>query len=212
MSAIANLLIEQARIAAESRARSGALWGNAISGITQVPGQVVAAQQAKDERDRNAALLQARETRESAAAADESKLRNLQIAGVQQGQAQQHALDTIWGSGILKDDGSVDTKKAQDLATQAGMPHLVPAIIDQANKWNASAVDLAAKKDAAAKSAIELQARRRCSGRESERLRSWHISIVGGETCERWRAVAGPSQCALDCREYRSDRDSENGR
>ena len=157
MSTIADLIIEAGRNAAEARAASGATWGRAVENIGQIPGQVLGASQQRQDRQQAQALAVSRDARETAAAADESKLRNLQIAGVQQGQAQQHALDTIWGSGIIKDDGSVDTKKAQDLAVQAGMPHLVPAIIDQANKWNASAVDLTSKQEAAKRSAIELQ-------------------------------------------------------
>lgn len=161
MSAISQLLIEQARNAAAARLASGDIWGRAVETISQIPGQALATQTAKQERDRAATLAANRDSRESAAAADESKLRDLQIKGVQQGQAQQSALDAIWGSGIIKDDGTIDKDKAQQLAQQAGMPHLVPAIIDQANKWDASAADLNAKKTAAQKATLDLQSAQR---------------------------------------------------
>jgi hypothetical protein len=68
MSRIADLLLEQGRIAAEQRARSGALWGNLVSNLGQIPGQYLT-----NRREQQLAAGQARE-----AALDREARRQLQ--------------------------------------------------------------------------------------------------------------------------------------
>lgn len=87
MSTIAQLLIEQAREAAAARSASGALWGNAISSVSQIPGQVLGAQQAKQARDQAHALAVARDAREASTATDEHQLRVATLESMRQKQA-----------------------------------------------------------------------------------------------------------------------------
>lgn len=87
MSAIANLLIEQARIAAQARAESGALWGNALSSVAQVPRQVMAADEQRRERATAQALATSRDVRETAAATDEHQVRVATLESMRQKQA-----------------------------------------------------------------------------------------------------------------------------
>lgn len=87
MSEIARLLIEQGRAAAEARAQSGAIWGQATNTISQIPGQVLNAFQQRQDRQQAQALATARETREASGAADEHQLRVAQLESMRQKQA-----------------------------------------------------------------------------------------------------------------------------
>lgn len=70
MSQIAQLLIEQARVAAAARQASGAAWGNAIANVSQVPAQVMAQQDADKRQQQADALARNRDTREGQSATD----------------------------------------------------------------------------------------------------------------------------------------------
>lgn len=48
LSRIADILIEQGRAAADARRQSGALWGQTVSNLSQVPGQIMADRRAAD--------------------------------------------------------------------------------------------------------------------------------------------------------------------
>ena len=87
MSEISRLLVEQGRAAADARAASGAAWGNAVTDISRIPGQVITAYQQRQDRQQAQALAVARENREAAGAADEHQLRVGQLETMRQKQA-----------------------------------------------------------------------------------------------------------------------------
>ncbi len=158
MSQIAQLIIEAGRNAAAAQAQAGQIWGQTADRLGQIPGQVVNQFNQAQQQKQQLQLQQERETRLNTATDQENKLRGLQIQGAETAQHTQTALDGIWGSGIIREDGTIDRDKATKAATTAGMPHLVPAIIDQANRWDASAADLKDKQTKAQEAALQLNA------------------------------------------------------
>ncbi len=121
MSRIAELLLEQGRIAADQRRRSGALWGQGIAQLGQLPAQISADRQA--ETDRQAAqMLRARQ--EERAAAEEGRQVAAEGRAAQAFTGQQGALVTERASAALGLQGERRAAlgaRAADLA-RAGYP------------------------------------------------------------------------------------------
>src|SRR5947208_1909449 len=124
MGAVERILLAQGEAAGRAREQLGNVWGNAISGLSQLPAQVQQQQ-----------LLKAREQRLNEQAASQQALTALQLRKEQRGEQEQSALDTVWGQDIWNDQGEVDVNKAAAVATQNGFGHLIPHIRDQASKW-----------------------------------------------------------------------------
>ena len=150
MSTITDLIVEQGRAAAQARAENGAIWGRAIQNISQAPAQIIAA---KTQQDQQARL--------NTTADAENALRTQAL-----GTAQKQAADTtltgrILGSGLVKDDGTMDGDAMATLARNAGRPDLVPAIQAHVSAANLSNATLQEKQTAAQTATIALQAARR---------------------------------------------------
>lgn len=91
MSRIADLIIEQGRVAADARQQSGAAWGQAVQNIGAAPGQAIAAYQDKQARDRASALATSRDVREQQGADDSHQQHLAALEQVRQQQLSQWA-------------------------------------------------------------------------------------------------------------------------
>lgn len=91
MSRIADLIIEQGRVAAAARQQSGAAWGQAVQNIGAAPGQAIAAYQDKQARDRASALATSRDLREQQGADDSHQQHLAALEQVRQQQLSQWA-------------------------------------------------------------------------------------------------------------------------
>ncbi len=146
MASISDILLEQGRQAAEARRASGALLGNSIATIGQLPAQVMA-----EKRQNDLAVAK------SADDAQARQLRGIQIQREQKAQGDEDKLGQIWASGIIKDDGSIDLPKAQAATAAAGMPEAFPALKELADKWDKGSADILDAHARAAKAQLDLE-------------------------------------------------------
>jgi len=124
MSDVARILEAYGAAQAEAARQRGALWGSAVQQLGQIPLQI---QQAN--------LLKAREQRLNQQAASEQQLTDLKLRSEQRAQAEQTALDQVWGADIWDKDGNMDPDKASAVAVANKAGHLVPIIRQHAAQW-----------------------------------------------------------------------------
>src|SRR5436190_18306918 len=124
MSSVAQILENYGRIQADLARQRGEIWGGAVQQIGQLPLQI-----------QQQALLKAREQRLNQQAASEQQLTDLKLRGEQRAQAEQTALDQVWGADIWDDQGNMDPDKASAVAVANKAGHLVPIIREHAAKW-----------------------------------------------------------------------------
>ncbi len=209
MSAIANLLIEQARIAAESRARSGALWGNAISGITQVPGQVMAADEQRREKMQASAIAASRESREAA-------LSNVQLQNAQQMQTDRGTVDQLWADPtIYKPDGTINREGLTAKLATANAGHLAPAALETADRLDESRASLLQKaqtlresqRETLGKEALQLESAGNDPGLFHLTVASLSkpdVGIIPKEQADAWLQAATPEQVAAITKSWKA--------
>lgn len=145
MSDVARLLLERGDAAARAAEQKGRIYGQLFQNLGQIPGEVL-----QEHRQQQILGLQQQRL------AQQGQLTNLELqkgqfelGTMQQTARERSALDAIYGSGIIKPDGSVDLEKAEAAVQQVGMPHLLPQIRKQAMEWDAGTAELKAKQLAA---------------------------------------------------------------
>ncbi len=124
MSSVAQILDNYSRIQADLARQRGEIWGGAVQQLGQIPQQIQQQQ-----------LLKAREQRLNQQAASEQQLTDLKLRAEQRAQAEQTALDQVWGADIWDDQGNMDPDKASAVAVANKAGHLVPIIREHAAKW-----------------------------------------------------------------------------
>ena len=130
MSTISDLLIEAGRNAAAARERSGAIWGNAIGNISQIPGQVIAAQRQTKEADSRLATE-----------AGARQLQGQQIVAGQQAQQDRQTTNAILSdTTIYNPDGTMNRPALMaKIAAHPDAGSLVPRFNDFADHLEATA-------------------------------------------------------------------------
>lgn len=127
-SSIAEILLEQGRQAADLRARNGAIWGNAVGNISNLPAEVIGQHRQAVEDDRRAQ-----------AQADEAKLRAVQLQGATQQQQDVTLTDKILSDpAAFNPDGTPNTEGLLAKAREFGAGHLVPKLSELADTLTAS--------------------------------------------------------------------------
>ena len=124
MSSVSEILSNYGRIQADLARQRGEIWGNFAINTGNIPLQIQQQQ-----------LLKAREQRLNQQAASEQQLTDLKLRGEQRAQAEQTALDQVWGADIWDDQGNMDPDKASAVAVANKAGHLVPIIREHAAKW-----------------------------------------------------------------------------
>jgi hypothetical protein len=136
MATIADLLIEQGRVAAEARQRRGARVGGFVASLGALPGQIMAdraAQQAQAQalaqQQAEAARIAAAEQRAAAEEHRRAELFRLEKATQEDAARQIAAVRSVFAQpGVMKPDGTVNLATALNVAEKMGQPGLKPVV------------------------------------------------------------------------------------
>ena len=140
MSTIAELIMEQGRIAAAARASKGQLWGRAIENISAIPRDVMQQKREQQSLDMQRQELNARLESQG----QESMVRGQQIQAGQQAQEEKNALKQLWADkNIYNADHTINRQGLQQRAIDGGHPDLIPHLLEMADTLDASKNKLA---------------------------------------------------------------------
>jgi len=124
MSDVARILEAYGQAQAEAARQQGAVWGQAVQNIGQIPQQIQQSQ-----------LLRAREQRLAEEAEAQRQLTGLKLHEYQQQQQERSAVDNVLGQDIW-DRGRFDTQKAIAIAKRNGFTAHVPKLLEIGERWN----------------------------------------------------------------------------
>lgn len=128
MSRVADLLLAEGRTRADLARQRADIWGNAISHIAQLPGQIYAQQQQQKRLTAQMALEQAREAR---LRGQEDRATALE----QHAQAEADAFRQALHAGFSADPTTFDLAAATQKAAALGHDQLVPKLHEVADKY-----------------------------------------------------------------------------
>lgn len=119
MASIEELLLHKGQIEGDRRRRKGELWGAAISGLAQIPGQIYQERIARRERDEARAMAAEQHGQQTELNRQRLEAGRLELSTAQREAGKQSRLEQLWSApGVFTPDGELNVGVMRQIVSE----------------------------------------------------------------------------------------------